>query len=286
MDKVAFLSLDVEDLRDSLCFDGGKNKDGLPSAMDGARAFLSLCEEEGVKATLFVLASRLKEDLPFLKEAVSLGYEIGIHGYEHVLPTSYPLEEFLALAGKAKKMAEEALGVEVKGYRAPGWSLSEEEHSSLPSLGFSYSSSLCFTKEWASFSPAPKLEGYEEIAPNLFRKEGFYEFALPTVLRGPFSRLALGGGVVPRFFPEREVSSYIKEHAKKGSPFVLNAHPFELSSYSWKDRHDLGVLDNLYLGKGRKNWGKRLKAYIGILKKNGYRFLTFQEFLKEKELSE
>ena len=158
MERIAFLTLDVEDLKDSLCFKKGERKENLPSAMDGAKAFLSLCKENGIKATLFVLASRLEEDLPLLQEALSLGFEIGIHGYEHVMVTDYSLEEFKAITKKAKDEVEAKLGIEVKGYRAPGWAISEEEHSSLASLGFAYSSSLCFTKSWASFVAPPKLE--------------------------------------------------------------------------------------------------------------------------------
>ncbi len=285
MEKVAFLSFDVEDLKDSLCFMNGKGKENLPSAMDGVRTFFSLCKEKKVKATLFVLASRLEEDLPFLQEALSLGFEIGIHGYDHVLATNYSLGEFESLTRKAKEEVEKKLGVAIKGYRAPGWALSEVEHASLSSLGFAYSSSLCFSKSWASFSPSPKLEGYWQIAPYLYEYKGFVEFALPLVPFGPFEGLPLGGGVVPRFFPLFEVSSYMKDHAKRGDPFVLNAHPFEFSSYSWRYHPDLRLRDNVYLGNGRKQWKKRLAHYIDIFKEHGYRFMTFEEYLKENPLS-
>ena len=280
MEKIAFLTLDVEDLKDSLCFKKNTPKEELPSAMDGAKVFLSLCKENDIKATLFVLSSRLEEDLPLLQEALSLGFEIGLHGYEHALATDYSLEEFMALTKKAKEEVEKRLGVTVKGYRAPGWALSEEEHSSLASLGFAYSSSLCFTKSWASFVTPPKLEGYQKLAPYLYRYKGFYEFALPTVSSGPFSGLPLGGGVVPRLFPLFEVSAYMKEHAKKGDLFILNTHPFEFSSYLWKHHPELRIRDNVYLNDGRKDWKKRLNRYIAIFKKQGYRFLTFEEYLR------
>ncbi len=280
MEKVAFLTLDVEDLKDSLCFQDEEEKETLPSAMDGVKTFFALCKENDIKATLFVLSSRLEEDLPLLQEAVSLGFEIGIHGNEHVMVTSYSLEEFKSLTKKAKEEVEKKLGITVKGYRAPGWAISEEEHDSLASLGFEYSSSLCFTKSWASFSSPPKLENYQQLAPYLYRYKGFTEFALPTVSSGPFLGLPLGGGVIPRLFPLFEVSAYMKEHAKRGDPFILNAHPFEFSSYLWKYHPELRVRDNIYLNDGRKNWKKRLAHYIGIFKKQGYRFMTFEEYLK------
>ncbi len=280
MEKVAFLTLDVEDLKDSLCFQDEEEKETLPSAMDGVKTFFALCKENDIKATLFVLSSRLEEDLPLLQEAVSLGFEIGIHGNEHVMVTSYSLEEFKSLTKKAKEEVEKKLGIAVKGYRAPGWAISEEEHDSLASLGFEYSSSLCFAKRWASFALPPKLENYQQLAPYLYRYKGFTEFALPTVSSGPFSGLPLGGGVIPRLFPLFEVSAYMKEHAKRGDPFILNAHPFEFSSYLWKYHPELRVRDNIYLNDGRKNWKKRLAHYIGIFKKQGYRFMTFEEYLK------
>ncbi len=286
MEKVAFLTLDVEDLKDSLCFQKKEGKEALPSAMDGVDAFFALCEENDVKATLFVLASRLEEDLPLLQKAISLGFEIGVHGYEHVMATRYSLEEFKSLTKKAKDEVEGKLGISVKGYRAPGWAISEEEHASLSSLGFEYSSSLCFAKSWASFSLPPKLAGYQELAPFIYRNKGFTEFALPTVSSGPFSGLPLGGGVVPRLFPLFEVSAYMKEHAKKGDPFVLNAHPFEFSSYLWKRHPDLRIRDNIYLNDGRKTWKKRLGRYIKIFKEHGYSFMTFEECLENDFASE
>lgn len=280
MEKVAFLTLDVEDLKDSLCFQKKEEKEALPSAMDGVNAFFALCKENDVKATLFVLASRLEEDLPLLQEAISLGFEIGIHGYEHVMATRYSLEEFKFLTKKAKDEVERKLGISVRGYRAPGWAIREEEHASLSSLGFEYSSSLCFTKSWASFSLPPKLAGYQKLAPYIYRNKSFTEFALPTVSSGPFSGLPLGGGVVPRLFPLFEVSAYMEEHAKKGDPFVLNAHPFEFSSYAWKHHPELRIRDNIYLNDGRKNWKKRLARYIEIFKERCYSFMTFEEYLK------
>jgi hypothetical protein len=279
MEKVAFLCLDLESLGDALCFRGEEDKSLLPEVSDGAFSFLSLAAKMQAKATIFALSSNLERDKDFLKKAISEGHEIALHGYEHKTPTSYQLEEFIGKTMKAKQTIEEALGAKIIGYRAPGWAISRQEHDALPSLGFAYSSSICFTKGWASFSPPPKLDDYEKLSPNVYRKDGFYEFALPTIPKGPCKDLALGGGVVPRFFPPFEVKCYLNDFCRLGGAMVLNVHPFELSSYSWKARKDLKLRDNVYLGSGRKKWGKRLEEYIALLQKKGYRFLSFGEFI-------
>ena len=279
MAKEAFLSFDVEELSDSLCFTKKSQKENLPSAMDGADAFFSLCEKLSVKATLFVLASRVDENLPFLKKAVEKGFEIAFHGYEHVLAPSYSLEEFKRKTEEGKKEIEQKLGVTIKGDRAPGWAITQEEYQVLPELGFSYSSSLCYGKSWACFLPPPKLEGYKKKDGFLYQGKSFFEFALPTVPKGPFQGLPLGGGVVPRLFPFGEALSYLKALIKKGDAIVLNAHPFEFSYFRLPKGLGLRFYDSLYLEKGKSSWTKRLEKMILLLKKEGYTFYTFSSFL-------
>ena len=279
MAKVAFLSFDVEELSDALCLKTDAQKKAVPSAIDGEERFFSLCGELGVKGTLFVLSTRLERDLPFLKKAIASGFEIGFHGYEHVLAPNYSLERFLTLTEKGKKEVEERLGVSVKGYRAPGWALTDEEHDALPKLGFSYSSSFALGKKWASFYPAPDLSSFHKKGPFLYERDGFYEFTLPTVESGMFQGLPLGGGVLPRFFPLKEILSYFKKLIAEDCTLVLNAHPFEFSSYELPKDLGLSFHDDVYLRKGREHWAERLKAIVLLLKENGYEFRTFSEHL-------
>lgn len=286
MGKEAFLSFDVEELSDSLCFGQGSRTKDLPSAMDGMEVFFSLCEKLSVKATLFVLASRVDECLPFLKRALDEGFEIAFHGYEHVLASSYPLEEFKRKTLEGKGEIERKLGVTIRGYRAPGWAITQEEYQALPELGFSYSSSLCYGKEWACFLPPPKLEGYRKEDGFLYRGDSFCEFALPTVPKGPFRGLALGGGVVPRLFPFRDTLSYLKTRIENGDAIVLNAHPFEFSRFRLPKGLGLHFYDRLYLEKGKASWAKRLEGMILLLKKEGYVFDTFSSFLRSPRSGE
>lgn len=279
MNKVAFLSFDVEELSDALCLKTKEQKEKAPSAVDGQEKFLSLCQEMGLKANLFVLSSRLEKDLPFLKKAMGMGFEIGLHGYEHALAPNYSLEEFLELTRKGKTMAEKALGVSIKGYRAPGWALTKAEHDSLPGLGFRYSSSLSIGRKWAGFYPNPDLSDFTKNDEFVYERSGFYEFTLPTVKEGVYKDLPLGGGVLPRFFPMHDVLSFFKRRIQEGCPLVLNAHPFEFSSYKLPSDLGLPFHDDLYLRKGRKHWAERLKQIICLLKENGYTFFTFSEYL-------
>ncbi len=276
--KTAILSFDLEDISDALCFKKEDNKPSLPSGMDGAEAFLSFCQIHNVKATIFALANRLDKDLPFLKRALEEGHEIALHGYEHVLATSYSLEEFIALTKKGKRLLEEELGVEIQGYRAPGWAISKEEYLALKDIGFRYSSSLCFGKGWAMFSIPPSLEEAKKEGYR-YHLDGFDEFSLPVIKSGPFKGLLLGGGVVPRFFPVRDVKKELLTQAKEEPYIVLNAHPFELSKANVPYQFNLPYHDNLYLRRGRKHWEDRLGLYVETLKENGYSFLTFSETL-------
>ncbi len=278
--KIAFLSFDLEDISDALCFKDEKIKASLPCEMDGAEAFLSFCRQNNVKATIFALSSRLDKDLPFLKRALQEGHEIALHGYEHVLATSYSLEEFIALTSKGKKELEEALGITIRGYRAPGWAISQEEYDALEGLGFSYSSSIYLGKKWAMFSVPPSLEEARKEGYR-YRFDGFDEFSLPVIKKGLFKGLLLGGGVVPRFFPEADVKRELRSQLQDEPYFVLNSHPFEFSNVKIPYQKNLHCHDNLYLRGGKKHWKERLRKIVSYLKGNGYRFLRFDRAIGE-----
>ena len=278
--KIAFLSFDLEDISDALCFKDERTKASLPCGMDGAEAFLSFCRKNEIKATIFALANRLEKDLPFLKRALQEGHEIGLHGYEHVLATSYSLEEFVSLTKKGKKTLEDALGINVRGYRAPGWAINQDEYDALKGIGFSYSSSVYLGKSWAMFSSPPSLgkagkEGYR------YHFDGFDEFTLPVIKKGPFKGLLLGGGVVPRFFPEIDVKRELLSQLQEEPYFVLNSHPFEFSSVKIPYQKNLHYHDNLYLRGGKKHWEERLGKIVSCLKENGYRFMRFDQALEK-----
>ncbi len=102
---------------------------------------LSTLEDLDVKGTFFI-PGKSAEDFPGSVEAiVAGGHEIGAHGYTHDPPSSLsPQEEETQLTRTHQILSE--FGVNVSGYRAPLYEISEHTMALLQKHGFRYSSNL------------------------------------------------------------------------------------------------------------------------------------------------
>jgi peptidoglycan/xylan/chitin deacetylase (PgdA/CDA1 family) len=102
---------------------------------------LSMLERLDVKGTFFI-PGKSAEDFPeSVKAIVAGGHEIGAHGYTHDPPLSLsPQEEEAQLKRTYKVLSE--FGVNVVGYRAPLYEVSEHTMGLLKKHSFRYSSNL------------------------------------------------------------------------------------------------------------------------------------------------
>lgn len=107
---------------------------------------LALLEEHDVKATFFTLGWIAERYPGIVREIVSAGHELASHGYEHQRASDLDMQAFFADISRAKQLLEELSGVEVKGYRAPSFSIGasnrEWAFDSLARAGYLYSSSV------------------------------------------------------------------------------------------------------------------------------------------------
>jgi polysaccharide deacetylase family protein (PEP-CTERM system associated) len=109
------------------------------------RRMLGILRQHGVKATLFFLAWVAERWPHLVREAVADGHEIASHGYAHGRVNELGREAFHADIRRAKALLEEVAGVEVKGYRAPSFSIGADTgwaHDCIRAAGYRYSSSV------------------------------------------------------------------------------------------------------------------------------------------------
>ena len=107
---------------------------------------LTLLAERGVRATFFVLGWVAERHGGLIRRIASEGHEIASHGYAHEPVTAQTAEQFREDVRKTKRILEDLIGEPVWGYRAPGYSMTEETDWTLPILveeGYQYDSSLC-----------------------------------------------------------------------------------------------------------------------------------------------
>ena len=90
------------------------------------RSMLEVFAEKNVRTTLFFLAWVVERYPHLVREAVAGGHEIASHGYAHELVYRQDRRTFTADIKKAKDIIEQAAGSAVRGYRAPGFSVTKE----------------------------------------------------------------------------------------------------------------------------------------------------------------
>lgn len=106
---------------------------------------LELMHKHEAKGTFFTLGW-IAERYPKLIRLIAMeGHEIASHGYGHQRASEQTPEAFLADIQLAKAVLEDIAGCEVKGYRAPSFSVGLSNpwaHGVIEAAGYTYSSSV------------------------------------------------------------------------------------------------------------------------------------------------
>lgn len=142
------MSVDVEDYFQVWAFCGVVHRSSWDAyalrVEDPLRRILDLCDRRRTRATFFTLGWIAERKPSLIREVVARGHEIASHGYDHRKVFELTPEEFRADVAKTKCTLEDVAGVEVTGYRAPGFSLDARTpwaYDILGETGHVYSSS-------------------------------------------------------------------------------------------------------------------------------------------------
>ena len=106
---------------------------------------LQMLETHGTKATFFTLGWLAERYPEVIKRIVDNGHELASHGYGHERVSDQTPESFFADINVAKLILEDLAGQEIKGYRAPSFSIGEKNlwaFETLEKAGYQYSSSI------------------------------------------------------------------------------------------------------------------------------------------------
>jgi polysaccharide deacetylase family protein (PEP-CTERM system associated) len=106
---------------------------------------LGLLDKHGTKATFFTLGWVAERYPQLVRRIVAGGHELASHGYGHERASDQSESAFFADVQLAKLLLEDLSGVEVKGYRAPSFSIGSGNQWAFDCLeraGYRYSSSI------------------------------------------------------------------------------------------------------------------------------------------------
>ena len=200
--------------------------DNLESRVEASTyKILESLAKKNTTATFFILGYIAKKHSKLVKDIANAGHEVASHGNMHQLVYEQTQKEFYEDILTAKKILEDTVGKEVKGYRAPSFSIKDSTpwaHESLVQAGYEYDSSLypVWHPRYANTGKNPNPHFIETKSGKL----KIYPLATASLLN---KRLPIAGGAYWRLLP----FSYIKWGKKqKRECSVYYFHPWEIDA--------------------------------------------------------
>ncbi|MGH8850159.1 MAG: XrtA system polysaccharide deacetylase [Casimicrobiaceae bacterium] len=185
---------------------------------------LALLADAKVNATFFTLGWIAERYPALVRRMAEEGHELASHGYEHQRACDQGYGAFLADIRLAKAVLEDIAGTQVKGYRAPSFSIGPGNFWAFDCIveaGYRYSSSIYPIRHDHYGAPGAPRFPYRV-------REGLLEVPVATV-RVLRSNWPAGGGGYFRLLPYRVSKWSIgRVNAIDGKPAMFYFHPWEL----------------------------------------------------------
>jgi polysaccharide deacetylase family protein (PEP-CTERM system associated) len=224
------LTIDVEDYFQVEALSGHIMRESWDSREcrieSSLRRILALCRNHGAKGTFFTLGWIARRYPKLVREIVSDGHELASHGYDHLRADRVGRDVFARDISDAKKVLEDISGQPVHGYRAPCFSISQDNLWALEVVGkagYRYSSSIYPIRHDAYGFPAAPRHAFRPFA-----DDNFLEIPV-TSLRALGSNWPCGGGGYFRLLPlswSLRALDRVTHHERR--PCVFYFHPWEM----------------------------------------------------------
>ena len=236
---------------------------------------LKMFDDHSVKATFFTLGWIAKRYPDIVRQIVDNGHEIASHGMNHERVNDLNRSEFLQDAQSSRKLLEDMGGCQVRGYRAPSFSIGEKNQWALEVLseaGYEYSSSIYPIRHDHYGMPSAPRFAFTPI-----KEQDFLEMPVTTVeVMG--SKIPCGGGGYFRLLPYFISKSAMKRvNEKDVQPCIFYFHPWEIdpeqprqkqASLKSKFRHytNLGGMEEKIKKVLKEfNWGRMDEVFLNGL---------------------
>lgn len=222
------LSIDVEDYFQVSAFASHVRRsdwDSMECRIErNIERMLGLLADANATATFFTLGWIAERYPELIRRIAEAGHEIASHGFGHERASEQTPDAFLADIRLAKAIIEDVTSREVRGYRAPSFSVESSNRWAFDSIaraGYRYSSSIYPIRHDHYGEPdAPRFA--HEVRPGLL------EIPVATVRMGRRNWPAGGGGYF-RLLPYA-LSCWSIAHINKRDrqPAMFFLHPWEL----------------------------------------------------------
>lgn len=224
------MTVDVEDYFHASAFDRVVSRAGWDSmesrVVRNTHALLNLFNARNVRGTFFVLGWVAGKFPSLVRDIAAYGHELASHGYHHQLVYTLTPDQFRDDVRRAKHTIEQIAGVEVRGYRAPSFSIVKQSLWALDVLieeGYAYDASIFpIRHDRYGIADAPRH------AHVIQRPSGsIVELPSSTVRVGGANYPIAGGGYF-RLFPYSVTRWGMTQVNNEQQPVVLYLHPWEI----------------------------------------------------------
>ena len=187
---------------------------------------LEMLSQHNTKATFFTLGWVAERYPQLVRDIARQGHEVASHGYGHERASDQTQEVFYEDIHQAKVILEDLAGTEVKGYRAPSFSIGTANlwaFDCLKRAGYRYSSSVYpIAHDHYGMPDAPRFAF--EVRP------GLVEIPI-TTLRALGRNLPSSGGGYFRLLPYA-LSRWMLRRVNQGEgqSGIFYFHPWEIDS--------------------------------------------------------
>jgi polysaccharide deacetylase family protein (PEP-CTERM system associated) len=225
------MTVDVEDYFQVSVFDSVVPREHWESMESRVEAnterLLNLFDEFAVKGTFFVLGWVAERHPSLVQAIVARGHELASHGYAHRLVYKQTPDEFRQDVRRAKALLEDIGGVEVHGYRAPSFSVTQQSMWALDVLleeRYRYDASIFpIRHDRYGIPDAPRWPHHLDRAGGRI-----YEVPGSTVRLGGTNLPVAGGGYF-RILPYAWTRWGLERlNAQDGQPAIFYLHPWEI----------------------------------------------------------
>jgi polysaccharide deacetylase family protein (PEP-CTERM system associated) len=189
---------------------------------------LQLLDEADASATFFTLGWIAERYPHVVRRIVDSGHELASHGYGHERVSDLTPEQFRSDITRAKHLLEDLGGVAVRGYRAPSFSINQNNWwavEELENVGYVYSSSIYPVKhDHYGMPDAPRFPNRPNGA------DGILELP-PTTLALLGRNLPAAGGGWFRLLPYA-LSRWMLQrvNTQDQAPCMFYFHPWEMDA--------------------------------------------------------
>lgn len=271
-----FLTFDIEEWYHANYedIDIGKYNKKSSNLENSVNQLLNICENNDVKSTCFILGSVANAKPNIVKEIFNRGHEVASHGNAHKLVYTMTAKEFKEDLRISCDILEQITGAKVLGFRAPSWSIKEEQlewfYDVLSEQGLKYSSSvypahtyLYGISDFPQYPHNPIVNGKQKKILEIPQ----------SVVKILGKDLGFAGGFYLRFFPKWFILNRIKNKNKNKQSVFLYLHPREIELNQEKIK--LKTLENFIHYHGINSCEKKLTDLVNDFSKT---FMRMDEY--------